>query len=214
MLIPFDYLFEKYKVKCTGLLHCGGSYAQERDMYEKLKIPKVLWVEAIPDVFQQMANILMPYANQIPIRACVSDKDNETVTFNISNNEKQSSSFLNLKHHAIIHPEVKYVDRFETQTVRLDTLFGKMNMLIKDVNFINFDLQGVELKALNGMGELLDQIDYCYLEVNKKETYEGCALIYEIDEFLKDFERVETAQWVADTWTDAFYVRKNVLNVR
>jgi hypothetical protein len=49
------------------------------------------------------------------------------------------------------------------------------------------------------------------LEVNKKETYKGCALVQDIDNYLfDDFKRVETAEWVGDSWSDAFYVRKNL----
>jgi hypothetical protein len=43
-----------------------------------------------------------------------------------------------------------------------------------------------------------------------KETYKGCMLIEELDYFMlqRGFERVETGEWVADTWTDALYIRK------
>lgn len=213
MLIPFDYLFQKYNVKCTGLLHAGGSTGQERMMYHKLLIPFVYWIEAIPNVAHELSENLKPYPNQYALNACVSDKDYEIVRFHISNNEKQSSSFLELGHHKAIHPEVKYVDEYVVHTIRIDTLLNKYHIdEKKQINFLNFDLQGAELMALKGMGKLLNHIEYIYLEVNKKETYIGCPLIDEIDSFLSDFERVETGDWICDTWTDGFYIRKTLLN--
>ena len=71
-------------------------------------------------------------------------------------------------------------------------------------------LQGAEHLAIEGMGDLIKNIDYALLEVNKKETYKGCMLIEELDYFMlqRGFERVETGEWVAETWTDALYIRK------
>lgn len=211
MLIDFKYLFEKYNVKCTGLLHCGASFCQERDTYEELQIPEVIWIEAIPYIFESAKEIIRYYPNQVIINACLSDDDGQKVQFNISNNEAQSSSFLELGHHATIHPEVHFVEQIELTTVRLDTLFNYLERDIDHINFGNFDLQGVELMALKGLGKLINQFDYLYLELNKKETYKGCALVDEVDAFLKDFARVEIAAWIGDTWTDGFYVRKSLL---
>jgi hypothetical protein len=66
------------------------------------------------------------------------------------------------------------------------------------------------LDAFKGMGHLLGQFKWVYTEVNKQNTYEGCALIEDLDFYLLKygFERAETGQWVADTWTDALYVKK------
>ena len=90
--------------------------------------------------------------------------------------------------------------------------------LLKDIlpkydinyNFLNFDIQGAELKALKGMEEYLNKVDYIYTEVNCDYVYKNCALITEIDEYLSQFRlyRVET-EWCQDfKWGDAFYIRK------
>jgi hypothetical protein len=59
------------------------------------------------------------------------------------------------------------------------------------------------------MGKLLGDFKWVYTEVNKKETYAGCALIEEVDEYLGlfGFVRVETGAWVGDTWTDSLYIK-------
>lgn len=209
MMIDLKYLFYKYKINCTGVLHCGASTAQERFVYDELNIPEVVWIEAIPEVYEQAKENLKPFPAQVVFNLCVSNEDFKEVEFNISNNEAQSSSFLELSHHKIIHPEVSYTSKLILQTIRLDTFFS-FQYGAEGLNFGNFDLQGAELMALEGLGKLIDQFDYFYLEVNKQDTYKGCAKIWELDEYLMDFTRVETGNWVADSWTDALYIRTNV----
>ena len=56
-----------------------------------------------------------------------------------------------------------------------------------DYNFLNFDIQGAELKALKSMEEYLPKVDYLYTEVNSDYVYKECALISELDNYLKKF---------------------------
>lgn len=76
-------------------------------------------------------------------------------------------------------------------------------------NFISIDIQGAELLALKGMGDLLNYFDYIYLEVNKEFVYKNCCLVNELDDYLKKFkfERVET-RWTTKNWGDGFYIKK------
>ncbi len=102
------------------------------------------------------------------------------------------------------------------RTQRLDSLINEAELIGEC--FLNADIQGAELLALKGMGDLIKSFKWAYLEVNKKETYVGCADINDIDEYLFEygFERIETGNWVADTWTDALYqkveLRGSILN--
>jgi hypothetical protein len=76
---------------------------------------------------------------------------------------------------------------------------------------LNIDLQGFELNALRGMGELLKQFKAAYLEVSQKELYKGCALIDSIDLFMiaNNFRRVET-KWLSESagWGEALYIKE------
>ena len=83
---------------------------------------------------------------------------------------------------------------------------------VSKYNFLNLDIQGAELLALKGFGDLLVGIDYIYTEVNETDIYKDCALIGEIDQYLSDFERVETAM-TEFKWGDALYRRKNEFNI-
>jgi FkbM family methyltransferase len=207
-MISFDYLVDKHKLDIKGVLHLGASTGQERNAYDTYCKGKVMWVEAIPRVYLDLQQNIKSYPQQTAHNACLSNVDGDEVVFNVSNNESQSSSILELGVHALIHPEVHYVEQIAMKTQRVDTLLKDVD--VSTINFLNVDLQGAEHLAIEGMGDLIKNIDYALLEVNMKETYKGCMLVEELDYFMlqRGFERVETGEWVAETWTDALYIRK------
>lgn len=187
----------------------GASTGQEAIDYFAASIDNVVWIEAIPFVFQTLLTNIQKYPKHIAFNKCIGDEDGKEVTFNVSNNEAQSSSFLEFGTHKKVHPQVKFIHSFKAETTRIDTLLTENNLSLTDYDFLNMDLQGAELMALRGMGAELHKIKYAYLEVNKAELYIGCPLIEEIDDYMAhfNFRRVETA-WAGNTnWGDAFYIR-------
>lgn len=211
MLIDLKYLMDKYRIKSKGILHCGANRAQELQSYLDNGIEEVIWVEAIKGVYDELREIIKPYPKQIALHACVSDKNNEDIVFNISNNECQSSSMFDFGEHLSLHPTVRYIQTEKMRTIRLDKLLSDYDM--RDFDFLNFDLQGAELLALKGMGAMLSYFNYCYLEINERETYKGAALIGEVESFLNGygFVRVETSKLVGGCWGDCLFIHKSKL---
>lgn len=203
MLIPLTALVQKYNIQFKGILHVGAHECEELSDYNKyISNDKILWVEGMEDkVIMAQKNI----PNVLIEHAVVSDKC-ETVMFNRSNNG-QSSSILEFGLHKFFHPQVWYIDSYPVETKMLRDIIGKYDI---SYNFLNLDIQGAELKALQGMSEYLPNVDYVYTEVNADYVYKDCAIIGEMDEFLGKFGlyRVET-QWCENfRWGDAFYIRK------
>ncbi len=202
MLIPLYLLVQKYNIHFRGVLHVGAHECEEINDYERyIGRDKILWVEALPGKVEFSKN---KFPNLLIENAVVSDKI-ENVKFNISNNG-QSSSILEFGLHSKYHPQVHYISSFECETKLLKDIIPKYNI---NFNFLNFDIQGAELKALKGMEEFLPMVDYLYTEVNSDEVYKECAIITELDDYLNQFGlvRVET-KWTDCKWGDAFYIRK------
>ena len=203
MLIPLHDLVKKYNIQFKGILHVGAHECEELNDYERyIQRNQILWVEALPDKVQFCKQ---RYTNVLIENAIVSDTV-EKVRFNVSNNG-QSSSILEFGLHSTFHPHVHYVSSFESETKLLKDVISNYNI---NYNFLNFDIQGAELKALKGMEEYLNKVDYIYTEVNSDYVYENCALVTEIDDFLLKFNlhRVETSWAENYRWGDAFYIRK------
>jgi FkbM family methyltransferase len=206
MLISLHDLVKKYNINFRGILHVGAHECEELNDYEKyLPRNKILWVEAMPHM---VSVCKQRYPNLLIENAIVSDVV-ENVQFKISNNG-QSSSMLDFGLHSQYHPHIHYVTAFDGTTSLLKDILPKYDI---QYNFLNFDIQGAELKALKGMEEYLHNVDYLYTEVNSDYVYKDCALVTELDEYLKEFGlvRVET-NWTNFKWGDAFYIKHNLIN--
>lgn len=206
MLIPLHELVRKYNINFNGVLHVGAHECEELNEYERyITRDKILWIEALSEKVDLCKS---RYKGLNIENAVVSDKI-ENVIFNVSNNG-QSSSILDFGLHSQYHPHVHYITTFEKQTSLLKDILPKYSI---NYNFLNFDIQGAELKALKGMEQYLHNVDYLYTEVNSDYVYKDCALVSELDEYLKQFGlvRVET-KWTDCKWGDAFYIKHNLIN--
>ncbi len=212
MLIPFDQLFARWRIKAKGVLHLGANTGQEAQAYAALGIRRVIWVEALPDIHAKLVQRVRRFPGSVALLACLSDKDGEKVVFNRANNESQSSSFLEFGTHAVEYPATKFIEKIEMDTIRCDTLLRNygLEVLLKEGDwFLNVDLQGAELLALRGMGDLLWRFAHAYIEVNIKELYLGCPMVEDIDHYLANFGLwPKESKMMGDAgWGDRFYSR-------
>ena len=209
MLINLDSLVALYNIQFYGILHVGAHKCEEIKYYDNyLPRDKVLWIEAM----QKMVDFSKSKYNDILIECAVISDTKEIVKFNCANNG-ESSSILDFGLHEYIYPGIKFINSFNVETKLLNEIIYNYDI---SFNFINLDIQGVELKALKSMEEYLPNIDYIYTEVNGQFVYKDCAIITEIDDFLTkyDFVRIETS-WIDDyqTWGDALYIKTNKIPV-
>lgn len=206
MLIPFDELFRKYQIKPNGVLHVGANSGQEAETYQRLGITDVVWIEALPEIYEKLLIHLRGFPTQRAYRGCISDVSDQTVTFHVASNDGQSSSMLEPTQHCIEHPSVKFNRQVELQTIRLDHLLRVAGVQVGPDWFLNLDLQGTELLALKSLGHLIHQFKYAYVEVNNSELYKGCAFVHQIDDFLEPlgFQPRQT-RWTGNGWGDRFY---------
>lgn len=211
MLIPLSELIQKFNIKSqiTGIFHVGASHAEELQSYISNGIENMIWIEAIPEIYEKMQLIIKPYPKALGFNACISDVSDKDVEFKITNNSGQSSSFLNLKIHKEVHPDVFVTKTIKLKTKTISEIIEQNNINIANYNFLNMDIQGCELFALKGIKkEYFDNIKYIYLEVSTKELYENCALLPDIDEFLNVYGFKRAMIRMTDCfWGDAFYIK-------
>lgn len=209
MLIPYKELIQKYNIKVSGILHIGAHECEELKDYLNEGVKDIYWVEGQ----EALVNRMKSKGIQNIYHALIDEEDNKEVTFHVSNNG-QSSSILEFGTHSKHHPQVHYVSAHTQKTTRLDTFISKHNIPIETLNFLNLDIQGVELRALRSMETYLKHIDYIYTEVNTEEVYKGCDTIDSIDAYLVKFgfERCHARIYKQYGWGDAFYIKK--LNIK
>ena len=198
------YILDLNNININGCMHIGAHDCEELTIYNYLglKNEDIIWIDAIPFKVEEAKNKGIPNV----YNALITDKDDEEITFNISNNI-QSSSIFEFGTHSYEHPEVIYVDKIKIKSITIDTFFTRNNLNASKYDFWNFDIQGAELLALKGAINSISYAKAIYLEVNEKELYINCALIQEIDAFLAkyNFKRVLT-HMTQYGWGDALYI--------
>ena len=210
-LLKLSHLKNKYNLTISKIAHVGAHKGQEVEEY----------LTVFPDVkinlFEPQTNLFnylidkFEDKNNITLYNFALGSINDSSNMFISDNEGQSSSFLKPKFHLIEHPEVDFhKDNTNFQIKVLDELG------IGNIDFLNIDTQGFEMEVLKGASKILkEDVKYIILEINKKELYEGCPLVKDIDSFLKKsgFIRTDTHYWMDSySWGDAFYIKRDLIS--
>lgn len=206
MLINLEELVNEFDLKIKGILHVGAHEGNETPVYQRLGIENVVWVEANPEISKRIPG-LVPASNTV-LNYLVTDVDDREYAFKITNNE-QSSSILDFGTHAVNHSDVVFVGEIKMKSKKLDSIINWHNIDMGKINFLNLDIQGAELLALEGMEKNLEHIDHIYSEVNTEEVYKGCALLEEMDAYLYTQGFVRKAiKMTGAGWGDAYWGRK------
>ena len=203
MLITVKELSQNWGVSPTGVVHVGAHLAEEAPDYEKFGWTPVIWVEAQPELANRLKQNLDSVDHKV-VEAAIWEEDGIKLQLNIASNS-QSSSLLDFGTHSNSYPNIVNVGKVEVITKRLDSLISVSDM----PNFINLDIQGVELNAIKSLGSLIQNLDYIFVEVNRKQVYINCTQVSELDEYLLShgFKRRTTRWYILQGWGDALYVR-------
>ena len=210
MLIPCSFVknvLENENIHIKGVFHVGAHHCEELNDYMSnfgISSNNIIWVEGNKDIAKQIKN------NGIPnvFNALIDEVSGNTVDFNITNNG-QSSSILNFGTHSKHHPHVVVSKTEKYITTSIKDLVKENAIEISNFNLWAFDIQGAELKALKGAGDLLLNVDALYLEVNTENVYQDCPLVNEIDEYVSKYGFIRTHTSMTEYgWGDALYVKR------
>lgn len=198
-----DKAYGVFRVPKKGLLHVGAHLAQELDIYEHFALPRVMWVEADPELAAVVRDKIEGHPRSSLSVFAASDT-NGRATFHRTSNGCASSSLLKFARHAKHFPNVSQDSSFEVDTKKLDDEIADKD----NYNMIVIDIQGAEILALRGAKVLLRNIDAIVAEVNFDQMYAGGAMASELDTFLRGhgFTRADTAS-VCRAYGDALYVK-------
>ncbi len=208
MLIDFKTCvtaLRPFQKRVTGILHLGAHICDEKQAYNQNGVAdeNIVWIEGNPLLVQQMQGSGIPN-----IYHALIDETEHVVPFYLANNQ-QSSSILEFGTHETHHGHVFYNGVIQQPTTTLKKFIEGNRIPIEKLNFWNFDIQGVELRALKSAGEYIKYADAIYLEVNYEDVYKNCDKIHEIDAYLlaEGFVRLDTSFCHPCGWGDALYVR-------
>lgn len=204
MLISVSDLVKYWGVKPKKVLHIGAHHAEELDAYTRHNWNDVTWIEAQPDKIE-ILKAKIPGHHRL-IQAAVWNENGVPLNLNVMTNS-ESTSLLNLGTHAIEHPTVQFSHSIPILTQKLETIIPAE----ETPDFIAIDIQGAELRALEGFSSRLSSVRWIYCEVNREYLYEDCCLVQELDDYLRTFgfTRIVT-RWTYHGWGDALFAHETV----
>lgn len=207
MLISYRILVEKYQIKPQTILHLGAHQAEELEDYV-IYSPNstVIWIEANPYMVEIVKKKIQNFPQHHIFNLLVTDEDNKDVSLNIAS-FSQSSSIFDFQSHLLHYPGISFNEKITLKSSRLDTFINQNPTLCEKINFINLDIQGAELLALQGLGEKIKNIQYIYTEINIGSLYANVPLLNQLDLYLNScgFQRI-AIQITANFWGDALYI--------
>jgi FkbM family methyltransferase len=200
-------------IKASGILHIGGHRGTEAGVYNWFK-KKVLWIEALPEIFLELNDTVNIFYNQKAICALLGDKNKEKQNFYMANNDGATSSLFDFskdvkKKKLWSDRNFKMIKKLSLDMVTLDNLFEELNIQAKDYNHWILDVQGAELLVLKGAKKSLVNCSSLQIEVSKIEFYEGGALWEDLLTFLKEYSFFPASYPQIDH-TEILFLKKNI----
>ena len=202
-------LFRKmYGVSPNGMMHVGAHQAEEYKEYEINNMwgnGQCYWVEVLPSRIEELRAFFADKPEHSVIQALAWGTSNVRMKLKVTNHTASSSVF-ELGEHANFYKDIHVVETMEVTSSRLDEL-------LKETDFFDFlvlDVQGAELEVLIGLGDLINNVNWIFLEISKRKLYLGGVLENEIDSYLgmKGFRR-RFVEWDRNAgWGDALYIRQ------
>lgn len=196
------------------VLHVGAHYGEEASVYCAAGVNKVVWAEANPAVIPSLSkNIsLHPSARHLIVPFALWNNRAE-LDLNLASNG-QSSSALDPMLHLIEHPDITFNGKTRVRALPFDEIFSLVRQELDgfEPDLINLDIQGAELKALEGIVNLLansQSLKMIYSEVNYDFLYKDNALKTDIDSFLLPFGFHPIISVATENkWGDSLYARE------
>jgi FkbM family methyltransferase len=213
MIFDLNAIEQHTGIKITGAIHVGAFLGEELSQYRALGLTNTILFEPQKKLFdivnfkcivkEKAFNVALGSEESV-VGMFISDREG-----GVSNGAGASSSILAPKKHLTEHPEVTFPSKESITVKRFDKFVQENGVDISNHNLLNIDVQGYELEVLKGMGDELNKIQLIIAEVNRDEMYEGCPMIEDIDDYVKEFgfERV-AVEWQSESWGDALYVKR------
>ena len=202
MNINFTALTEK--VKPIGIIHVGANTCQELPLYLAHGIKNRIWIEPFVDLeFPDGETIL---------HVAIGDKNEEVDTIYQASNNNESTSLLKPLEHLEKYNNINFnLAKIPIKICTIEEVIKNNLGGGKNYNYLVLDIQGMELKALKGLGEYSSHFDVIITEAYIDELYEDCGKLNQIQELLGNYDMVEFVAEPYKGWGDAAFIRKDLL---
>ena len=168
---------------------------------------RVVSFECNPMAITRCETRLAPQQNIRFVPLGVWDSTTEIPFYPVVNGNYGASSAFKANH-AYPYETPYEQNKIDVDVVRLDDWWEENET--GDIDLLCMDLQGSELKALEGAGDLLHSIDYIITEVQFERLYHSTPYFSDINEYLKEYNFMDAdVVGVNDWFGDALFVKQH-----
>jgi FkbM family methyltransferase len=183
------------------------------ELAQRFPNAQIIGVEANPFLIEEINQNTRNFSNIKVFNFGASDENNELNFYISKTSNTGTSSFLE-KTGGYDHVEnLQFHVPIKVKTKRLDEFLNEIN--IPKIDILWMDIQGFEGKALNGLGNFLNNIKIIYSEITYKSIYKDQILFDKFDYKLlqHNFSCIYRDYKCNDFWGDAIYMN-NILRNR
>lgn len=177
-----QFLYELINRKPDVIFDCGANIGfVSHQFLAKFPDSRIYAFEPNPSVFEKLNN---QYANNKNV-ACfnigISNEQGELM-FNVNQNNG-TSSFLNPTDYHTSNIASKNITPTKVAVSSINAIMAKTG--VKHIDVLKLDIEGFEIKALEGISDLNENVSMIFTEVNLIPTYEGQPLIEDLISYLR-----------------------------
>ncbi|HEY3857328.1 MAG TPA: FkbM family methyltransferase [Verrucomicrobiae bacterium] len=194
VLHPEDFFLRN----TSGIIHVGSSDGKEAELYSEYNL-NVLWIEPNPKSFQTLTSVINNFKGQTAKSYLLADVDDKDSTLAVGGDPGEQISL---------------------KSIKLSTLVVREKVDVSLYDALVMDVQGADLRVLNGAADLLSRFQFIKTKAAENETYPGCCTVRDIDTFLtpRSFRVVSKKPSKSKTrggsWYDVIYSRESWKKLR
>lgn len=187
---PFQTIRDLGLPPPRGVLQVGASYGQEMAWFVENGIEAGVFIEPLPQPFAALSAYCRQRPHFVAVNALCAEASGQQVVFHVASNGGMSSSMMAPARHLEEFDFVRFEQRVELTTHRLDHVVAFLRenghaAVCDRLDLLYLDTQGAELRVLQGAGALLQRIPYLVTEVTRNRMYDGAPSLAELMAFLE-----------------------------
>jgi FkbM family methyltransferase len=195
----------------NGIMQIGANTGQEIPYFYQHGLRHAVMIEPLPAPFAVLAQRCQQ-AGYLAVQALCDSRDGNEIEFHISSNNGESSSLLRPTRHLAEFPWVQFPETIRLNTFTLDRIYYAVQSnhpaIAAAIDTIFIDVQGAELRVLQGANNLLQKVRYIFTEVGIGGGYEGDIEALELAQFLRawGFKLVDMESG-REGWGNALFIK-------